>query len=159
MGQLEASRPPAGRAGECPLLMPEQLAGDHARRKGGAVDRHQEMLAPRVELVDRAGDQLFPGASFAEDEDGTIGSGDLLDRQTHRLHRLAFAGQETEVAFGAGLVAQVSGFPLEALQLSHARLQLGDAGVSFTAPGANGNLHAAMLATGRTLTSGPGTLT
>jgi hypothetical protein len=58
----------------------EQLAGDPARCQGGAVDRYQEVLTPRTQLVNRSSDQFLTGAGFTKDQHGTVRSGDLLDR-------------------------------------------------------------------------------
>jgi hypothetical protein len=40
VGQLEAAGSPPGRAGEGPRLVAKQLAGDHTRGEGRAVDSH-----------------------------------------------------------------------------------------------------------------------
>ena len=116
VGQLEAAEPALGRAGEGPRLVAEQLAGDHARGQGGAVDRHQQVVPARAELVDGPGDQLLAGAGLAEDQDGAVGPGDLLDRQPDRLHRLALAGQTAGRA-RPWPRPQVVGFPPQPLQV------------------------------------------
>jgi hypothetical protein len=126
--------------------MPEQLAGDHARRQGGAVDGHQQTIAARAELMNGARDQFLAGAGFAEDQDGAVGAGDLLNREPNRLHRLALASQQAQIALRSRLVAQVRGFVAESLQLRQSRFQLGEACVARSTSFAGRICHAAMLA-------------
>src|SRR5437868_6263278 len=91
------------------------------------------MIAPGTELVDGASDQFLSSTRFADDQDGAIGPRHLLNCLADRLHGLAFAGQQAQVAIALGLVAQESCLTLKAPQLRDARFQLGDARIALTA--------------------------
>src|SRR5258708_6086991 len=53
---------------------PDAVLGD-----GGAVELDEEAVAAEGLGVDGAGDELFTGAGFAEDEDAAVGGGHELD--------------------------------------------------------------------------------
>src|SRR5256885_951212 len=54
VGEFEPAGAAAGRPREGARLVAEQLAGNHPRGEGRAVDGHHQTLAARAELVDRA---------------------------------------------------------------------------------------------------------
>src|SRR5262245_43726222 len=103
---VEEERPPVGdldppllardRAGEGPLLVPEQLALDQGLGEPRRVDRHEPPLAPRGVAVERPGDQLLAGPRLPEDEDRRVRRGDLGDRVEDLLHRRGVAGEPLE---------------------------------------------------------------
>src|SRR6266536_4133595 len=68
VGELESADLPRERAGERAPFVSEKLAFDHAGRERGAVHLYEELVLPPGEIVDRADDQLFPGARLAGDE-------------------------------------------------------------------------------------------
>ena len=111
--------------------MAKQFAGDHAGMEGGTVDRDHQVLAPRTQLVNGAGDQLLAGAGFAQNQHGAVGVGHLLNRLTHPLHGLAVAGERPQIALGLVLIAQVAHALLKTLQLRHAPFEPGDDSVSI----------------------------
>ncbi len=84
--------------------------------------------------MNRPSHELFSSAGFAKNQDRAVRARHLLDGEAHRLHRLAFTGEQTEVAICFGLIAQIRGFALKSLQLRNALLEFGDALVPFTAP-------------------------
>lgn len=115
VGQLEAADASAGCAREGAGLMTEELARHDARSERTAIHGNQQLFASRAQLMNGTGDQLFACPGLAEDEDRRIRSGDLLDREPNRLHRLAFTGQHAQIALGPGQIAQVSGLLAKAL--------------------------------------------
>src|SRR5574342_967235 len=73
VGELEPAHLPRERAGERPLLVPEELALDHAGREGGAVHLHQDRVLPPAQPMDRADDQLLAGARLPRDQHRGVG--------------------------------------------------------------------------------------
>src|SRR5439155_2611271 len=79
VGELETADLPRERAGERPLLVPEELAFDHTGRESGAVDLHEELVLPLAHIVDRANDELLPGTRLARNQHCGIGLRHLTD--------------------------------------------------------------------------------
>ena len=75
------------RTGESAFDVAEQLVFQNGRREPGAVQRDQPVLAALAVVVDRAGDQFFARAAFAQDQDGNIAVGDLPGGLHDLLHR------------------------------------------------------------------------
>ncbi len=86
---IEEYRPAVGRAkqpglvahgtGERPFDVSEEMTLDEARGDRSAIDR-DEVTPSRRALVDRAGQQLFPRARLASDEDRDFGARETLER-------------------------------------------------------------------------------
>src|SRR6478736_2487859 len=74
-------------AGECPLLVSEQLALEQIERDGRAIDLDERPAAPRAEVVNRPRNQLFAGAGLAFNEHRRLRGRDSLDLLEHRLQR------------------------------------------------------------------------
>jgi len=74
------------RAGECALLVPEQLAFEQGFGNRRAVDRDERALVSGARIVDRPRQQLFPRSARAEQHDGDIGARDALDRPCDLEH-------------------------------------------------------------------------
>ena len=72
---------------------------------GGAVDRHQRLVAPGAIVMDGAGNQLLARAGWTADQHGGVARGDLLDQLHDALHRRAGADQ----AVARRLVGEVLG--------------------------------------------------
>src|SRR5439155_13076312 len=100
MGEFEPPDPATGGPGERTGLVSEQFAGNHARAEGRAVDRYHQSLSARAELMDRPGDQLLSRPGFAENQNGAVRAGDLMDCPADRFHALAFSTQRAEVPLG-----------------------------------------------------------
>ena len=79
VGELEAARLGADRAGEGALLVAEQLGLHQRLGDGGAVDLDERPVLRGELLVQRLGDQLLAGARLAGDEHRRRRVGDLLD--------------------------------------------------------------------------------
>ena len=103
VGQLESTRLGLHRAGESPLLEPEQLRFHQLARDGRAVDLDERPLAPGRGLVQRGRDQLLAGAALALDEHGRGRVGDLGDHLLQLLHLPAAADDLRVAARGAFL--------------------------------------------------------
>ena len=73
------------------LLVSEKLTLQKGLGDRGAVERQEGRLGPGAVLIDGAGDQLFPGATFAADEDRQIVGHDTSDGLVDFLHRRARA--------------------------------------------------------------------
>src|SRR5215813_10165840 len=80
VGELEASDPLCGRAGEGAAFVAEQLALEQGRRNGGAVELHERPSAPTAGVVNRAGNQLLSCSGLSEDEDGRVSRRHDLDQ-------------------------------------------------------------------------------
>ncbi len=71
--------------------MTEELAFEQRLRKGGAVDRHEGLVAARAVAVDGLGHELLAGAALPQDEHGGVGPGDAGDELVDLLHGTALA--------------------------------------------------------------------
>jgi len=89
--QLEASSLAHARTGEGAALVPEQFALDERGGQGRTVQGDESVVAPCAPLMDRARDQLFPGAGLAEQEDGGLSCGDLVHSEHDVAPRAALA--------------------------------------------------------------------
>ena len=91
VGFFDAAELLADGAGKRALFMAEELAFEEVFGDGGAVDADVISLAADTEAVEGAGDQFLAGAAFAEDQDGGVGGGDVLDEiaQLQDLGRFA----------------------------------------------------------------------
>src|SRR6185503_20634226 len=87
VGALEPATVRADRAGEAALLVAEQLGVDELGRDRAAVDAHDRTAVARRARVDGARDDFLARTRLAEDEDRSVGRGDLL----HALHDAAQA--------------------------------------------------------------------
>ena len=74
IGQLELALARGDGAGECALLVAEQLAFEQVGWNGGAVHFDERAVGERAFLVDVRGQQFLAGARFAHDQDAGIGS-------------------------------------------------------------------------------------
>ena len=81
------------RASEGAALVSEQLALDQFARDGGHVDRDERRGPAAAVIVQRAGDQLLPGARLAGDHDRQVRCGEAGDRPVDLLHRDRTADQ------------------------------------------------------------------
>jgi hypothetical protein len=134
VGQLEPSDPSPGGACERSCLVAEQFTGDHARRQGGATHSYERMVTARAQLVDGPGDEFFARSGFPEDQDGTVGWGNLTNGRPYGSHGGSVAGQRSKVAVSPGFVAPIRRLPPIWLQRGYAGGQLDDAGVAVAAP-------------------------
>src|SRR5207245_8524176 len=105
--QLEPSDALPDGAREGAPLVAEQLALEKARRDGGAVDLDEGPLATPAQVVNRARDQLLPGARLAEDEHGRVRGRDRLHLVQHALQRRRVADDLLEVVVGTAVVLEV----------------------------------------------------
>ena len=100
------------RAGERPLLVPEQLALEQRLGNGGAVDRDKRKGRARAQLVDRLGDELLAGARLAVDQHRGGRRRGLLDDLVDLADRGTVADDPAERA----VVAQLAPQPLDLTQ-------------------------------------------
>ena len=94
--------------------MPEELAFDHAGRKGGAVHLHEELVLPPTQIVDRADDQLLPGARLAGDQHGGIGLRDFPHGCEDTEDRRGLADDVAKRRFRPNLLLKVDVLLLQA---------------------------------------------
>ena len=73
VGKLETPATLLRCTGERAFFVTEQLAFHELARQCSAVYFYERPVTSRASVMNRAGDQLFPGARFAEDQDGAIG--------------------------------------------------------------------------------------
>ena len=90
---LEAAFAAFGSAAECAALVAEKFGGEQRVWNGSAIYFDERAAGAFGAAVDRAGDQFFAGACFAGDEDGGVGSGDLLD-DFERVFELGGIGED-----------------------------------------------------------------
>ena len=81
-----------GAAGAGAVAVAEELGLDEVFGDGGAVELDEDAVAAEGFGVDGAGDELFAGAGFAEDEDAAVGGGHELDLLAQGLDGDGFAG-------------------------------------------------------------------
>src|SRR5207247_1055478 len=70
--ELELAELTGVRVRERAALVSEELALEEVLGNRGAVERDQRPLGARALVVNRLGDELFPGAAIAGDEDGSL---------------------------------------------------------------------------------------
>ncbi len=75
MRDLELAQLPRQRAGECPLLIPEQLQFEQRFRNRRTVDGDKRPVGAVAGGVQRACKQFLPGPALTLDQHGGIGSG------------------------------------------------------------------------------------
>ena len=131
LGLLEPPDATLVRAGECPLLVAEQLALKQRRRQRSAVHSNHRTPRARAKLVDRLGQKLLAGAALALDQDSRPRRRHLPDDVHHLLHRLRLADDVLEPELFVELLLERLVFALEGAQLERA----GDAGLELV------NLH------------------
>ncbi len=66
--------------------MPEERGLGQRRRDRAAVDDHEGLLGAGAAEVERLGDELFPGARLAGDQDSEVGERDLGEAIEDRSH-------------------------------------------------------------------------
>jgi hypothetical protein len=105
VGLCELARLLAGRPGEGPLLVAEQLGLDELLGDRGAVDLDEGLRGPGAVLVDRTRDELLARPRLARDEDGRLRRRSERDRVLHATdrgrapdHREPLLERELEVA-------------------------------------------------------------
>ena len=101
VGLLEAALALVDRAGERPLLVPEQLRFQQVVRQRRAVQLEQRPAGARRVVVDGAGDQLLAGAGFAPHQHRGVPLRHLPHLLEHPLHRLAVADHAVEAVLAA----------------------------------------------------------
>ncbi len=106
IGQLETALAAIEGAGECALLVPEDLALEQRFRNRGAVDRDKRLLLTGTELVDGLRDQFLARPRLAPDEDRGRGGRRLLDDLVDLPHLRTAADHRPERALIAQLLAQ-----------------------------------------------------
>ena len=74
-------------ARECSSLVPEELVGNEVHRHGSGVDRDEWAGTTPTVVVQSAGDELFSGSRFADDQDRRWGRRDALDAFENLPHR------------------------------------------------------------------------
>ena len=105
--ELEAADLPRQRAGVGAPLAAEQLALNEGRRDGGAIDADHHPGAPRAELVNLRGHELFASAGFAEQQDRCTCRCDLSDLIEHAAKGRAVADDVRAPVERAHLALQV----------------------------------------------------
>jgi hypothetical protein len=63
--KLESTTPQGRRAGECTLLVPEELALDQVGRDRRTIDLHERTGRERAAVMDVRGEQFLAGAGIA----------------------------------------------------------------------------------------------
>ena len=91
-GALEGAALFRGAAGDGGVAVAEELGFDEVLGDGGAVELDEDAVTAERLSVDGAGDELFAGAGFAEDEDAAVGGSHEGDLLADSLGGDAFAG-------------------------------------------------------------------
>ena len=78
MRDFEKAELGGDRAGESALLVPEELAFQELRRKPGAIQVQEALLAARTVAVNPGREDAFAGPRLAVDEDRDVRAGDAL---------------------------------------------------------------------------------
>ena len=94
-------------AGECALLVAEQLAFQQAGRNGGAVELDKRPVAPRAQPVDGARQQLLAGARLSLDQHCGVGGGYRFDLLQYLAQAGALAHDVLEAILQADLFLEV----------------------------------------------------
>jgi hypothetical protein len=92
---FEAAHSPLHGPGECSSLVSEQLRGDERRRRYRAVDADERAVGAQRLSMNRAGDELLPGAGLARDEDRGIRPRDLGHPRLQRAQRRRLPDETT----------------------------------------------------------------
>src|SRR6478609_1620475 len=113
MSAFKTARMPRVSPGEGAAFVAEELAFEERFGDGGAVDGNERTLGTTAMLVDGASDQLFPGASFAPDQDGDVSGCDSANLLINELHGAAGADQgvpaRVRIAEFDGFLHELSG--------------------------------------------------
>ena len=113
VGLLELAQAPRNGAGERALFVAEKLGFDQLAGHGGAIQGDEGPVAARAALVQGAGDQLLPGAGFAQDADARFAGGYAV----HLRHEAQHHAARMDDFVLADALAQLAVLVLEALQL------------------------------------------
>src|ERR1700739_910678 len=70
VGQLETANLLCYGTGECASLMAKKLAFQQIERNGSTIQLYKRAAAPRAQVVNCAGNQLFPRSVFPFDNNG-----------------------------------------------------------------------------------------
>src|SRR5580704_108749 len=87
VGRLEPSHASLHGARERAALVAEELALDQPRSNRATVERHHGLECPGALRMECSRDQLLARARLADEQDGRIAGGDLVDRVQHRSDR------------------------------------------------------------------------
>ena len=96
--QFEAADTLGAGPGERAAFVAEQIALQQPGGHRGAVHLHHPPTVSSAEVMNGAGDKLFAGAGFAEDQHGAVALRHHLDLLEHIVHRLAAADNLPEFA-------------------------------------------------------------
>src|SRR5205809_60198 len=91
IGFFHAAQLGFDRAGECALLVAEELAFEEGLGNRRAIDANITRIATVTERVQRAGDELLAGAAFAKDQDRGMRLRNRLDQLLEFAHARRFA--------------------------------------------------------------------
>src|SRR5689334_11184142 len=134
MRQFETADPLRDGARERAALVSKELAFQQASGYCRAVELDEGIRLARAEIVDRARDQLLPGARLPVDQDRGIGGSDGLDLLQDVAQGVTPADDLFELQLAADLVLEIQLF------LCKLVLQVGDLTESFGILDGNRNL-------------------
>jgi len=110
VGELEAANFLRKRAGERAALVAEKFGLQQPRGNGRAIDLDEGAFAAGGEIVDGAGDELFAGAGFTEDENSRAGGSREFDLRKGAAQERAVADNLLEIKFGANFFLEIEFF-------------------------------------------------
>ncbi len=120
MGALKQALAQGLCAGECALLMAEQLAFQQRLRQGGAVDLDKRAVCTARAVVNGAGNQLFAGSTLSADQYVGLRKGNFRGVFAN-LHHVRAVGQDMPpLPAGAQGLMQAADLLLHRLQLQRA---------------------------------------
>ena len=90
----------AGRVGEGPANVTEELAFEEVLRDRSAVHRDEGPSLSNADVVQRAGDELLAGPALSVQENGRLEVGDLADHREDLLHGGRVGDEPTEPPTG-----------------------------------------------------------
>ena len=91
ISEFKTAQPALCGTGERSLLMPEQLALEQRFRQRTNIHRNERLAATRTETMNRARDQLLPGATLPFDQHSARHGRDLFDLDQDFANGLRFA--------------------------------------------------------------------
>src|SRR4051812_48294565 len=93
--------------------MTEEFTFEQSFGNGAAIDRDKRSVFARAASMHGEGDHFLAGAAFAEDEDGSFGTGDFANGIKDPMHGRARAEHSFEALF-LDLLLQLAIITLEA---------------------------------------------
>src|SRR5437899_13108375 len=106
MRELELARLALRRAGERAFLVAEELRFEQRLGNRSAVDRDKRSIGARAQRVQRAREELLPGAALALEQNRRVGRRRAVQRHRHLLQPRVLTDDLRGAASGRELLPQ-----------------------------------------------------